>query len=57
MTLFPYGEKPSDHHRAGKQVQQLAGDDVQAGRYSLIAIVRALKASQALGKAALIEQG
>lgn len=33
------------------------GDDIQAGRYSLIAIVRALKASQALGKAALIEQG
>ena len=57
MTLFPYGEKPSDNYRAAKYGQQLMGDDIQAGRYSLIAIVRALKASQALGKAALNEQG
>lgn len=38
MTLFPYGEKPSDSYRAGEQAQQLAGDDVQAGDTSPIAI-------------------
>lgn len=27
MTLFPYGEKLSDHHRAEEQVQRLVGDD------------------------------
>ena len=29
MTLFPYGEKPSENYRAVKQGQQLVGDDIQ----------------------------
>ena len=57
MTLFLYREKPSEKHRDGKQVSSLRATTRIEGRQAFIAIVRALKASQALGKAALAGRG
>lgn len=57
MTLFSYGEKTSDQHRDGKQVSGLRATTRIEGRQAFTATVRAFRASQAMGKAALIEQG
>ena len=57
MTLFLYREKPSEKHRDGKQVSSLRATTRIEGRQAFTATVRAFRASQAMGKAALNEQG
>ena len=57
MTLFPYREKPSEKHRDGKQVSSLLATTRIEGRLACTATVRAFRESQAMGIAALNEQG